>query len=858
MHSSFRPTAQRCPVSVPWLLALAYAALAAPLLAQPAPPVPPAGPPARPSPAEPPAAPAPPAPEKTPAAPAPEETPAAPAPEEAPADAPAGDAPPGDAAPAEPPAEPSAEAPAESTPAPSTTEPPAESPAPPAPEPPAAPAAEPELEVGDGAPPKEGESQDAPADDLEVVVAGSRVSNLAGSAHVIGQKQLERFEYDDAHAVLQQVPGVYVRQEDGVGLRPNIGVRGVNPDRSKKLTLMEDGLLFGPAPYSAPAAYYFPLMTRMTQVRVIKGPGAIAYGPQTVGGAIDLLTRPVDFGTHGGADLALGMYGYAKLHGYFSHADDRAGLLVEGVRLSDSGFKNLPSGADTGFTRNEWMGKAFFVVDPTARILNRFELKVGYSDEASNETYLGLTDDDFREDPLVRYASSALDRMENHRTSFVLTHLLEGDPETKLRLRTSFYRNDLSRSWRKLNEFRGAAIADVLADPDSPTNSGYYGVLTGELDSATPGETLMIGPNQRTFVSQGLQSIFTWAPKTGQLGHAIEAGLRFHNDSIARLHEQDGYLMIGGELFPEGTPTEVTSANFDETLALSLHALDAMTLGPVTLTPGLRVEAIRQTADDQLADEQTTQELIAVLPGMGAFWALIPEVGVLAGVYRGFSPPPPGAGATPESSVNYEAGARGQLGPLRGELIGFFNDYQNLTDICTLASGCVDGDLGEQFSAGAARIFGLEAFVKAEPKTKGWTFPVGVAYTFSRGEFATDFESLDPIFGDVTAGDGMPYLPEHQAALAAGVERDKFGVNLSTTYVSAMREQAGSEPILEVMHTDEQFWLDLGGFVRPLPWLEIYANVRNVTNDLYIVSRRPYGARPNAPRWVQLGVKAKF
>ena len=116
------------------------------------------------------------------------------------------------------------------------------------------------------------QAESAPPTPTEVTIVGTRVSQTAGSAHVVNKKQLERSEYDDAGAILQQVPGVYVRQEDGVGLRPNLGIRGANPDRSKKLTLMEDGILFGPAPYSAPAAYYFPLMTRMSAVKVIKGP----------------------------------------------------------------------------------------------------------------------------------------------------------------------------------------------------------------------------------------------------------------------------------------------------------------------------------------------------------------------------------------------------------------------------------------------------------------------------------------------------------------------------------------------------------------------------------------------------------
>jgi len=842
MQSSSSLSRPRPSLSVRYLLAWACYAVTPSLFAQGQPP---AGPPASTDPDALPAEPAPP--------------PATP-PSSAPAEPPPGgpSEPSAPTQPSEPsapkPSEPSASGEAAAPAAPSAAQEPAAlapsseaaQPEPTEPEPEAAQA---NADVADG----------EPGEDIEVVVAGSRIGALAGSAHVIGQKQLERFEYDDAHAILQQVPGVYVRQEDGVGLRPNIGVRGVNPDRSKKLTLMEDGILFGPAPYSAPAAYYFPLMTRMTQVRVIKGPGAISYGPQTVGGAIDLVTRSVDYGTHGAVDLGLGMYGYNKLHGHFSHADDRAGLLIEGTRIGTSGWKELPDGGDTGFTRNEWMGKAFFVLDPTARIQNRFELKVGYSDEGSNETYLGLTDEDFREQPLTRYAASALDRMENHRTTLALSHQLEGDPKTKVKLRTSFYRHDLTRSWRKLNEFRdNTALADVLADPDNPAFAGYYAVLTGQADSATPGETLMIGPNHRTFVSQGVQSVFTWAPKTGPVGHAIEGGVRLHNDSIARRQEQDGFVMIGGELYPEGTPTDVTAVNVERTLALAVHASDALTWGPVTLTPGLRVEALHQSSENELSGTSTSRDLAVVLPGLGGFWAVTPEVGVLAGAYRGFSPPAPASPADPESSINYEAGARSQFGPLRAELIGFYNDYSNLTDDCTLASGCSDDNLGMQFSAGAARIYGLEAFAKYEPKVGPWSFPVGLAYTFTRGEFLTTFDSQDPIFGNVEAGDGMPYLPEHQGNLTAGLERQEFGVNMALTYVSAMREEAGSEPLEESMHTDEQLWLDVGGFLRPLPWLEVYVNMRNVFGDLYVVSRRPYGARPNAPRWVQLGLKAKF
>ena len=113
----------------------------------------------------------------------------------------------------------------------------------------------------------------------------------AGSVSVITNEELEQFEYDDIARILTTVPGVNVRLEDGYGLRPNIGFRGVTPERSKKINIMEDGLLIGPAPYSAPAAYFFPLTSKMVGVEVTKGPAAIKYGPNTVAGALNLITR---------------------------------------------------------------------------------------------------------------------------------------------------------------------------------------------------------------------------------------------------------------------------------------------------------------------------------------------------------------------------------------------------------------------------------------------------------------------------------------------------------------------------------------------------------------------------------------
>src|SRR5690606_2339293 len=167
-------------------------------------------------------------------------------------------------------------------------------------------------------------------------------------------------------------------------------------------------------------------------------------------------------------------------------------------------------------------------------------------------------------------------------------------------------------------------------------------------------------------------------------------------------------------------------------------------------------------------------------------------------------------------------------------------------------------NLDQQFDAGEARIYGVEATAKHEFRLRRLRFPLSVAYTFTKTAFLNTFDSQDPIYGSVEAGDELPYVPSHQVHATAGIEHRRASLNVAATYISQMREEAGSEPIAEALATDAQLVVDVSGSVKLRRWLDLYANVRNVANERYIVSRRPYGARHNAPRWVQVGLKATY
>lgn len=703
--------------------------------------------------------------------------------------------------------------------------------------------------------PKEGEPKEA-KEPTELSVVGSKEAETGGSVHTLKQKQLERMRYDDPHAVFLAVPGVYARSEDGYGLRPNLGMRGANSDRSKKLTLMEDGVLFGPAPYSAPAAYYFPLVGRMRAVHVVKGPSAILHGPQTIGGAIDLITHDVPGSPTGRFGLTLGSFGYHQLYARQGLSADDVGVVVEGVQLGSSGFKVLDGGGDSGFVRREVMVKGAFGLPSREGLRHELGVKLTLSSETSHETYLGLTDEDFRASPYRRYRASNQDRMDNQRVSLVVSH--QAHFEGGFDVTTTAYRHDFQRTWRKVNGLRGGDILQVLAQPNAPSNAAFYRSLTGEADSPGVGQAILIGPNDRTFVSQGIQTVGRKTWKGDGWENRLEYGLRVHYDEILRNQSQNGFLMQGGQLVADGRPTELVTYNRQSTTALALHLADAISFSRFIFTPGVRIEVLRGREDDYLTGTTAINTTQVVLPGLGSWVRLTKNLGLVAGVHRGFSPPNPGASSVNghEDAIHWEGGARWTSKRVRAEVIGFYDDYRNLTDICTFSNGCVGKNQDRQYDAGAARIYGAEAFAEAEiPVLPGAALPVRLSYTFTRSRLLSSFVSSDPQLANVREGDELPYLPRHQLSGMVGFETKRFGVAAQGLYVGRMRETAGQGAFVDALTTDASFVLDVSGSFKVNGWLRLHGGVRNLLDQAYLAGRRPFGARPLAPRTFQVGAQ---
>ena len=693
-----------------------------------------------------------------------------------------------------------------------------------------------------------------------VTIIGKKadVKELPGSGQIVSNEELLKAMDTDIHKILSAVPGVYFRTEDGYGLRPNISIRGTSIDRSAKITLMEDGILVAPAPYTSSSAYYFPTTGRINSVEVLKGPSSISQGPSTIGGAINMISTPIPETNSGKFTQEFGQNGMLRTHAYYGGVSGNLGGLVEIHEHKSDGFDSIANvGGDTGFNKSDILIKARYETGDHSLTFKMLEV-----DEVSDQSYVGLSGASFNANPRLRYGMTQYDEMNNDGDQTSLTYM--GDFEN-IRVIASTWSNDYHRDWFKVDKANnnsdhgvGSGINNVIAAANAG-NTNAQAILDGEL-----AVQVKLKHNNRFYTNEGYQ----FKVMTDINNHSLTFGYRDMEDSESRYQNYEcfdqGSNGINSALYDCSTGYTGSNNRLRVSEANSYYIEDKITLGNLILTIGHRSEEYDQVENRWNDGVPTRTQLASGYPktkdgdhsttGFGATYDVNENLQLVAGFHEGMTAM---FGTDPEKADNMELGLRYSKGNTSLETFYFESDYKNLKAVCKNSQGgdCDDGDV---FDGGAVDVSGLELSAShIFEGSDGTIYPLALTYTSTDATFANSFDDDGDYWGVVAAGDDVPYVPSSSLALVVGFVGSSGlsgNVRLVDNGSSCSTAACGINQNIEA-HS----FIDLN-LRKPLnDKTYAYLIMENLLDHEDIVARAPKdGARSQKPRTLKIGFTYKL
>jgi len=681
----------------------------------------------------------------------------------------------------------------------------------------------------------------------DVVVLASEVSGnierlrrLPGSVDIVDRETLDNANVMTTNEALRKIPGVNVRDEEGLGLRPNIGIRGLNPTRSNKVLLLEDGIPLTYAPYGDNASYYHPPIERFERVEVFKGGAQIGYGPQTISGLVNYITPAPPSRSAGAVHVAGGNRAYFNGHANYGNTIGSTGFLFDYMRKqADGSRENLHSelnDVNLKLTRSVGANQVW-------------TLRNNYYSEDSNITYSGLRQAEWDADPRANPFKNDFFYVDRYGTSATHGYTFSGN----VALTTNAYFTSFRRHWWRQSSNSGQR-PNRASDPSC---GGMANLST----------TCGIEGRLRQYYTLGVEPRLRVHHRAfGMMGEA-DFGARVHFERQIRRQENGAT--------PTARSGQLVEHNLRSNEAYSAFALNRFLFGDWTVTPGVRVEHVRFERTNQLptANGATgNTDLTQVIPGIGLSHTIGSRVTTFAGVHRGFAPPRTedviGINGSvidldAELSWNYEVGARTELARgVRLDGTFFRMDYENQIVQASLAGG-----VGATLTNGGSTLHqGVEVAGRIDSAPMLDTMhnvSLRLAYTHVPVAKYTGVRfSNIPGFGSTSiSGNRLAYAPEHMLTFGVGYAQpsgldlllevvrtsDQFGDDLNTVAGTA-DGQRGLIPAATVLNSAVNY--DLGRAT-------VFFTVKNLLDDTFIVDRSR-GLLPSVPRLLQVGVRARF
>jgi Fe(3+) dicitrate transport protein len=640
-------------------------------------------------------------------------------------------------------------------------------------------------------------------------------SSIPGAIDIISPEEMEMIQPASLQDALKTVPGVNARDEEGYGAIPNIGIRGLSPNRSTKVLILEDGAPIQPSLFLSNASYYSPPVERISSIEVLKGATGLRYGPNTIGGVINYQSKtPLKDGIVKGK---LGSHGYRllELEAGTSSEQKSMGGGINLITSEANGFRN------NGYRMNDILVKGGMAIGQSQWLglkLTRYENEI-------NTSYVGLRPDEFIHTPTKNPASD--DQFLSNRTSFDINHELEIDTSTKLK--TLMYWSQLERNfWRR--------------DVASKTRQGTSFVDCG-------GTAYCVTGRNRNFDMLGIDSrLFTNYQAFG-IQNESEIGVRLHSETMSNKTERSN-------AGPRARTGVITGNENNDAKAVALYLQNRFLFtDQFAVTPGVRVESYRQNRKNEMNGVQGQANNTELVPGIGATWQLAPELQLYSSVYKGFAPAMISAAISgdgvdqkldAERSMNIEFGFRGQAQKWTYEGAAFRMDFSNQIVNQALSGGISKTNGGQSLHQGAEGALGYAI-------TSAWSVLANATY-IPVAEFKGG--ALGPI------GNRIPYTPKLTGNLGLNYSKDGLKSFLNAYHVSSQYADSantvqesndGTKGLIPSFTT-----LNWSIVYSPQKDLKLFGVVRNLFDKKFISGRSPDGIFPGAERNFELGLAYQF
>lgn len=646
------------------------------------------------------------------------------------------------------------------------------------------------------------------------------VAKQPGSVGIVTAEEMKLSQPKSTEEALRNVPGVVIKPEEESAIVANIGMRGLSAGDYKTL-ILEDGVPVAPGLFVGNGRYYNPRIQHVDSIEVLKGAASLRYGPSTIGGVINYITKTPEEGVavsvRGGSfntkEVSAELGGTSRnndaVFGAVITQTTSDGFMDKGYEMSDVIVKSGLAIAD-----NQWVG-----------------VKFSHYENDANISYRGVWLDQYKRGDNDNPAPD--DYFLTGRQGFDLNH--EWELSDNLRLNTLLFWSETYRDYWRFNTDNTASEAQK--------RWVYTDVVRG---------------NNRSFERIGGDTRLQISHQAFGIQNEAEVGLRYMTE---KMFDQ----VINAT---RATPRSGTLATdrIDSAESVALYAQNRFALTEqLAVTPGVRVEKYEQKREDlRLAgDNEEDTSNTEVMPGVGATFQILPQMQLFGGVYKAFSPALNGDALTgledqkleAERSINAEVGVRGGDQHFNYEVTAFHMDFDNQIIPANSNSDFQNTNGGKTLHQGMEAAVGMELGAGFRLDTNATWVPVA----------KFDGDRLDSN-GNVEIPDGnrVTYTPKWVANASLSHTWGNLRTSLSAHYTGD--QYSDTDNTRDIVEQTSGFFLgeieaytlyNLNALYNVTKELEVYGSVKNLADERYIASLRQ-GIYVGTERSFDLGFRYQF